>query len=193
MTNLSYLKKNIINFKRNIDLLDKNKSLMNNYNSTIKLMTSSIKKGGKIIFMGNGGSAADAQHLNAELVGKFLKKRKAISSISLTTDTSVLTSISNDIDYKFVFSRQIESLAKKNDIVFGITTSGKSRNIIEGFKVARKIKCKTVCLTKINYPKILNNLCDIIIPVNADRVDRIQELHIFVGHNICEILEKKIM
>ncbi len=193
MTNLNNLKKNIQNFKKNIDLLNQNKSLMAAYNSTIKLLLGSINKGGKIIFMGNGGSAADAQHLNAELVGKFLKKRKAIPSISLTTDTSVITSISNDVNYKFIFSRQIESIAKKNDIIFGITTSGKSKNIIEGFKKAKNIKCKTVCLTKHNYPKNLNNLCDIIIPVNADRVDRIQELHIFIGHNICEILEKKIM
>ncbi len=193
MTHFNNLKKNIQDLKRNITLLDKNKSLMANFDLTIKLIISSFKKGGKIIFMGNGGSAADAQHLNAELVGKYLKKRKAIPSVALTTDTSVITSISNDFDYKFIFSRQIESIAKKNDVIFGITTSGKSRNIIEGFKIAKKMKCKTVCLTKNNYPKNLNDFCDVIIPVNADRVDRIQELHIFVGHNICEILEKKIM
>ena len=112
MTNFNNLRKNILNFKKNIDLLNQNKTLMAAYNSTIKLLSSSINNGGKIIFMGNGGSAADAQHLNAELVGSF-KKRKAIPSISLTTDTSVITSISNDLNYKFIFSRQIESIAKK--------------------------------------------------------------------------------
>ena len=156
------------------------------------LCIKTLKNNGKIIFIGNGGSAADAQHLSSELVGKYLKKRKSIPSISLTTDTSAITSIANDYDYKYIFSRQIESLANKNDLLFAISTSGKSKNIIQALKVCKKRRIKSICLTKKNYPIKLNYISDVILPVPANRVDRIQEMHIFIGHIICEILEKKI-
>tara|TARA_B100000579_G_C22630956_1_gene756584 strand:- start:257 stop:838 length:582 start_codon:yes stop_codon:yes gene_type:complete len=161
-------------------------------NKVIKLLAKCIKNKGKIIFIGNGGSAADAQHLSSELVGKFLKKRKSIPAIALTTDTSIITSISNDFDYSKIFVRQIESIGNKNDILFAITTSGKSKNIIEALKICKSKKIQTVCLTKINYPKKINKLTKNIIPVPANRVDRIQELHIFIGHSICEALENKL-
>ena len=114
------------------------------------------------------------------------------ASLSLTTDTSAITSIANDYDYKYIFSRQIESLANKNDLLFAISTSGKSKNIIQALKVCKKRRIKSICLTKKNYPIKLNYISDVILPVPANRVDRIQEMHIFIGHIICEILEKKI-
>ena len=133
--------KNKHSFKKKIRLLNK----------LIKKIRS--KKGGKIIFIGNGGSAADAQHLSAELVGKFLRKRKPLPSIALTTDSSILTSISNDLKFDHVFSRQISSIGTKNDVLVAITTSGKSKNIIKAFEICKDKKIKCICLTKENYPK----------------------------------------
>ena len=187
-------------FQTNVDTaidnfvkLRKDKIFIKNLNLASKQLISTIKNNGKIIFAGNGGSAADAQHLAAELVGRYLKKkRRSISAISLATDTSVITSLANDFDYDYIFSRQLESLANKKDVFFGITTSGKSKNLIEAFKTCKKKGIKTVCLTKKNYPKNLDRLCNIVIPVTAGRVDRIQEIHIFVGHSICENLEKAL-
>ena len=187
-------------FQTNVDTaidnfvkLRKDKIFIKNLNLASKQLISTIKNNGKIIFAGNGGSAADAQHLAAELVGRYLKKkRRSISAISLATDTSIITSLANDFDYDYIFSRQLESLANKKDVFFGITTSGKSKNLIEAFKTCKKKGIKTVCLTKKNYPKNLDRLCNIVIPVTAGRVDRIQEIHIFVGHSICENLEKAL-
>lgn len=187
-------------FQTNVDTaidnfvkLRKDKIFIKNLNLASKQLISTIKNNGKIIFAGNGGSAADAQHLAAELVGRYLKKkRRSISAISLATDTSVITSLANDFDYDYIFSRQLESLANKKDVFFGITTSGKSKNLIEAFKTCKKKGIKTVCLTKKDYPKNLDRLCNIVIPVTAGRVDRIQEIHIFVGHSICENLEKAL-
>lgn len=137
------IKKNFINrieeSRKDLDLLQK--SELTKYLSKILLrILFSINKGNKIIFCGNGGSAADAQHLAAELIAQFLnKKRKSIPAISLTTNTSTITAIANDIDFKNIFSRQIESLGKKDDIFFCISTSGKSQNILEALKIAKKI------------------------------------------------------
>ena len=189
---LKILKKNLKTTLINFNKLGNDKKFIRNLNLAIKKLTNSIKNNKKIIFAGNGGSAADAQHLAAELVGKFLKKRRSISAISLTTNTSIITSLANDFNYNYIFARQIESLANKGDIFFGITTSGKSKNLIEAFKTCKKMGIGTVCLTKKNYPGNLNKLCDIVIPVTAERVDRIQELHIFVGHTICENLENAL-
>ena len=187
-------------FQTNVDTaidnfvkLRKDKIFIKNLNLASKQLISTMKNNGKIIFAGNGGSAADAQHLAAELVGRYLKKkRRSISAISLATDTSIITSLANDFDYNYIFSRQLESIANKKDFFIGITTSGKSKNLIEAFKTCKKKGIKTVCQTKKNYPKNLDGLCNIVIPVTAKRVDRIQEIHIFVGHLICENLEKAL-
>jgi D-sedoheptulose 7-phosphate isomerase len=192
MNSLKIFQKNLDTTINNFNKLRNDKKFIKNLNLAIKQLISSMKNNGTIIFAGNGGSAADAQHLAAELVGRYLEKRRAISAISLSTDTSVITSLANDFDYNYVFARQIESLAKKRDVFFGITTSGKSKNLIEAFKTCKRKGIKTICLTKKNYPKNLDKLCSIVIPVTAERVDRIQEIHIFVGHVICENLEKAI-
>lgn len=192
MKNLKIFNNNLKNHLSNFENLRSNNELKNKIFKAIDLIKVSIKNGGKILFIGNGGSAADSQHLSSELVGKFLKKRKPLPSLALTTDSSILTSISNDLKYDHVFSRQILSIGNRNDVLFAITTSGKSKNIIESLKVCKKRKIKTICLTKKNHPKNLKNFCNLILPVPASRVDRIQEMHIFVGHTICEILEKEL-
>ena len=174
------IKKNFINrieeSRKDLDLLQK--SELTKYLSKILLrILFSINKGNKIIFCGNGGSAADAQHLAAELIAQFLnKKRKSIPAISLTTNTSTITAIANDIDFKNIFSRQIESLGKKDDIFFCISTSGKSQNILEALKIAKKNRLITVLMT--GRKNIKNKNIDYQINVTADRVDKIQEQHI---------------
>ena len=192
MKNLKILESNLKNHLSNFENLKSDHSFKKKLFKVINLIKTSVNSGGKIIFIGNGGSAADSQHLSAELVGKFLKKRKPLPSVALTTDSSILTSISNDMEFRYVFSRQIQSIGNKNDILIAITTSGKSKNIIEALKVCKKKKIKSICFTKKNYPKILKNFCNIVLDVPAQRVDRIQEMHIFIGHTICEILETEL-
>ena len=168
-----------------------NKKFSNNLSIIIKTITNQLRKGGKIIFCGNGGSAGDAQHLAAELVGQYLNhRRKPISAISLTTNTSTITSISNDKNYDIIFSRQIEAIGKKTDILFAISTSGRSKNVVNSLKTAKEKGIKTILLTGKN--KIKNKNIDFQINAPAQRVDRIQEMHIFIGHVICEILEQSL-
>tara|TARA_B100000780_G_C21020053_1_gene408791 strand:- start:291 stop:866 length:576 start_codon:yes stop_codon:yes gene_type:complete len=179
------LKKNALEHLKNEDLFDK-------INNSVKLISNSVRQKGKLLIIGNGGSAADSQHMATELVGKYLKIRKPFPAIALTTDTSILTSISNDMDFNKIFTRQIDAIKTPKDIIFAITTSGKSKNIIDALKFSKKNKLKSVCLTSKEAPKSLERMCDIVIRVPEFRVDRIQELHIFIEHLICEELEKLI-
>lgn len=151
-------------------------------------MVECYKRGGKIVVFGNGGSAADSQHLAAELVVRFEKERKAIPCISLTTDTSILTAVTNDYDFNRSFSRQLEALLNNDDIVVAISTSGNSRNVIEAVKVARDKKVPVIALTGSDGGKLLGE-SDISIVVNSDCTARIQELHITIIHIICKIVE----
>ena len=144
-----------------------------------------------MFFFGNGGSAADAQHISAELVGKYQVKRKGLPSLSLTTNTSVLTAIGNDFGYDFVFERQVESLVGSNDVVVGISTSGNSPNVLNGIIAAKKIGAKTIGLTGENGGK-LSDMADIALKVPSQNTQRIQECHIMVGHIICDIVEKTL-
>ena len=152
------------------------------------LIHQSLEEGGKLLFFGNGGSAADAQHLNAEFVNRFLKDREAIASIALTTDSSVITSISNDSSFDEIFSRQIEALGKENDVAIGITTSGASNNIINGLDAAKQKGLKTISLTGLNT-KSMEKVSDCVISVPTDSTPRIQEVHITIGHILCELVE----
>lgn len=147
-----------------------------------------LKANGKILFFGNGGSASDCQHLASEFVNRLYEDRKGLSAISLTTDSSVITSISNDSSFNNIFSRQIESLATKNDVAIAITTSGKSTNIIEGLNTAKDMGLTTVTFSG-KYTKKLKEISDFIIPVPSKSVPRVQEIHITVGHIICELVE----
>ena len=151
-------------------------------------MQESLDNGGKIIICGNGGSAADAQHIAAELVVRFKENRESIPAISLTTDTSILTSIGNDLGFKFIFSRQLESIGKDTDFLILISTSGKSENIIECMKEAKKIGMKTLSLIG-NDSSLLDNDSDYIISIPSDVTGVIQQAHITIGQLFCMILE----
>lgn len=147
--------------------------------------------GGTIFWCGNGGSAADSQHLAAELVGRFKKDREPLRSISLTTDTSVITCVSNDYSYDSIFSRQIEALCRPGDILIGITTSGNSANIRKAFESAKKNDIKTISFLGKDggYCK---NLADYSILIPSNDTARIQEMHILIGHILCELVEKEM-
>ena len=152
------------------------------------LCIESLKKKGKIIFMGNGGSAADAQHLAAELVGRFRKERLPLAALALSTNTSSLTAIGNDYGFDKVFSRQIAALAKKEDIVVGISTSGSSQNIITAVNEAKKLGIPTIGLLGKDGGE-LKDIVDTALIIKTDDTPRIQEMHILAGHIICEIIE----
>ena len=149
----------------------------------------SLNQGGKILIFGNGGSAADAQHIAAELVGRYKVERKGLAAIALTTDTSALTAIGNDYGYDRVFDRQVEALASQGDIVIGISTSGNSANVISALALAKKLDCKTIGLSGISGGE-MNVLCDVNLVVPAEDTPRIQEMHIVIGHTLCHLIEQ---
>ena len=148
----------------------------------------SLKQGGKILIFGNGGSAADAQHIAAELVGRYKLERKGLSAIALSTDTSSLTAIANDYGYEHVFDRQIEALANPEDVAVGISTSGNSSNVINALQSAKNIGCKSIGLSGKSGGN-MNKLCDVNLVIPAKDTARIQEMHILVGHIICHLIE----
>jgi len=150
-----------------------------------------FKGGGKVLFCGNGGSAADAQHLAAEFSGKFLKDRKPLFSEALHTNTSFITAVANDYDFNTIYERAVLAKGKKKDILFGISTSGKSENILRAIKQAKNLDMITIFLTgKIKNPEELANICSYIIQVPSTSTPRIQECHILIGHAICELVEE---
>jgi D-sedoheptulose 7-phosphate isomerase len=156
-----------------------------------KLITDSLAQGGKIFFCGNGGSAGDAQHLEAEFLGRFLKERHPLPAIALTTNASALTAIANDYDYSDVFSRQLKGLAKAGDVLVGISTSGQSPNVIKALKMAAKCEVKTIALTGKKFSEAADQ-ADVAIQVPSTSTPRIQEMHIAVGHTLCEIAENSL-
>lgn len=151
-------------------------------------MIESLRAGGKICFMGNGGSAADSQHLAAELVGRFQRDRPGMASIALTTDTSILTAVANDYGYEAIFARQVEGLCGPNDVVVGLSTSGNSPNVLRAVEKAREMKIFTVGLTGGHGGK-LAAAADLAIVVPSPKAARVQEAHIFIGHTLCEAIE----
>ena len=156
-----------------------------------ELIISSLKKNNKLLICGNGGSAADSQHIAAELVGRYMRNRKPLASIALSTDTSVITAISNDLSFNEIFSRQIESIGNEGDILYAISTSSKSKNILAALKMAKSLNIKSIGVTGIDNSGFMD-LCDVSIKVPATRPDRIQEMHIAIGQIICEILETEL-
>ena len=174
--------------KNFIDLSEKSTS---HINAASNLIIQSLTGGGKIMFCGNGGSAADAQHLSAELVGRYMKNRKPLPALALTTDTSTITAISNDFSFDDIFSRQLESIGKPGDVLYAISTSSKSKNVIAALNIAKSMKIKTIGVTGSDHSGFID-LCDITISAPASRPDRIQEMHIAIGQIICEILESEL-
>jgi D-sedoheptulose 7-phosphate isomerase len=155
------------------------------------LIIESLKKNGKVILFGNGGSASDSQHIAAELVGRFKKDRTALAAIALTTNTSIITSLANDYGYEIIFSRQIEALGQKNDIAIGISTSGKAKNVAAGIKQAKKMGIKTVALTGGDGGELIK-LADVSLMVPSSVTARVQEAHITIGHIVCEMVEQAL-
>tara|TARA_B100001057_G_C22700377_1_gene891455 strand:+ start:277 stop:852 length:576 start_codon:yes stop_codon:yes gene_type:complete len=154
------------------------------------LCIEALKENKKIILFGNGGSAGDAQHLAAELVGRYKKERKGYPAIALTTDSSAITAIGNDYGFENIFSRQIEALAQEGDVIIGISTSGKSTNVLKGLELAKKMKCKTIMLT--GKKKVSKKVVDLNISVPSINTPRIQEMHITIGQIICGLIEKSL-
>jgi len=164
------------------------KQLLPQLEVCISIVVDRLQKGGKVFWMGNGGSAADAQHMAAELIGRFKKERQAIASIALTTDSSVLTCLSNDYDFNVVFSRQLEALCGPHDVVIGLSTSGNSENVIRGLAVARARKAYTIGFTGHEGGR-LREAVDSCFVVPSTTTARIQEAHTLLCHSLCEAVE----
>ncbi len=168
-----------------------NEDLLNKIQEVSKLCVSLYKSNKKTILAGNGGSAADAQHIAAEMVGRYGFDRPSLPSLALTTDTSALTAIGNDYGYDKVFSRQLEGMGQDGDLFIGISTSGNSLNIINAFKSAKEKNIITVALTGCDGGE-MSKIADIALVVPSNSTPRIQESHILIGHIICDIIEKEI-
>ena len=158
--------------------------------SAAELCINSLKNGGKILIFGNGGSAADAQHIAAELIGRYKTNRDGLAAIALTTDSSSITSIGNDFGFEHLFERQIKALANKNDVAIGISTSGNSTNVINALDMAKKLDCNTIGLSGQDGGR-MTPLCDLNIIVPSSDTPRIQEIHIIIGHTICHLIDKE--
>ena len=154
-------------------------------------ISDSLGKGGKVLFFGNGGSAADAQHLAAEFAGRYLRERPGLAGVALTTNSSCLTAIANDYGYEYVFAHQLEGLGSAGDVAIGISTSGKSPNVLRGLEVAREKAMFTVGMTGRDGGK-LKSIVDICLCIDSDQTPRIQEAHILIGHILCEIVEEEV-
>ena len=153
---------------------------------------SALKSGGKLMFVGNGGSAAEAQHFSAEMVGRFLQERKPLPSIALTTDTSAVTAIGNDYGYEHVFSRQVQALGRKGDVLIAMSTSGRSKNIVMAMQTARSAGISTIGLTGI-HPRDMGELADVSLKVPSSHTPQIQEGHLVLGHLLCGMVEKQLL
>ena len=156
-----------------------------------KIIVEALKNGNKLLLCGNGGSAADAQHIAAELTGRYKSERRGLPAIALTTDTSALTAIGNDYGYNRVFDRQTEALANSGDVIIGISTSGNSGNVVSALKLGQERGCKTIGLTG-RDGGAMNKVCDINLVVPSDNTPRIQEMHILIGHTICQIIDNEL-
>jgi D-sedoheptulose 7-phosphate isomerase len=202
---LVYLRVNANGLKPDIRHSDKNMVIeeLNDHQQLIKkvseqltgdiekaceMIVSVIQSGNKVLTAGNGGSAADAQHIAAELSGRFVKNRKALPGIALTTDTSAITAIANDYGYDYVFARQVEALAQPGDLFIGISTSGNSQGVLNAFETAGRFGCKTLGFSGRDGGK-MNGLCDLNIVVPSDVTARIQEMHILIGHILCKAVD----
>ena len=158
---------------------------------TGQIICQTLAAGNKILLCGNGGSAADAQHIAAELVGRYEQQRRAFPAIALTTDTSALTALSNDYGYEEVFARQVLGLAVKGDLLIAISTSGKSNNIVKAVEQAKQIGCQTLALTGCSGEP-LASLCDAALVIPSERTSRVQEAHITIGHLWCEMVDRAV-
>jgi D-sedoheptulose 7-phosphate isomerase len=179
-------------FKESIEV--KNRFLKENLPRLIEvvhLISQTFEAGNKVLFFGNGGSAADAQHLAAEFVNRYVIDRPSLPAIALTTDTSILTSIANDAAFTEIFAKQIRALGREGDVAVGISTSGNSSNVIKAFEVAKELAIKTVAFTG-NDGGVMGKIADFSLVVSSTSTPRIQETHILIGHVLCEMVEHQL-
>lgn len=187
------LRKEIVNYlNQSSDIAEYQLTLIDEIVKVSEVCIETLNNGGKIIFCGNGGSASDSQHLAAELVGRFMKNRKPIPAISINTDTSVLTSISNDFGYNYIFSKQIEALGNEKDTLFLLTTSGKSKNIIEAGNKAKEIGLNVISMSGNNIQE-LKEFSTIIISIPSNVPGIVQQAHITIGQLICMNIEDSLI
>ncbi|MEE9430259.1 MAG: D-sedoheptulose 7-phosphate isomerase [Melioribacteraceae bacterium] len=163
-------------------------TLQTDIKQACEMTVDTIGKGNKVILFGNGGSAADAQHIAAEFTGRYKTERKALPAIALTTDTSALTAIGNDYGYERVFDRQLEALAQPGDLLIGISSTGNSLNVIRAFNLGKELGCKSIGLSGKGGGKF-NGTCDLNVIVPSDNTPRVQEMHILIGHTICQVVD----
>lgn len=166
-------------------------SLLKQIETSVEVITNAFKNGNAVYFAGNGGSAADAQHLAAEFSGRFYKDRKALPSDALHCNSSYLTAVANDYSYEVIYSRLLEGLAKKGDVLVGISTSGNSKNIVKAFEMAESMGVTTIAFTGEKGGQ-MKSMANFVINVPSNTTPRIQESHILVGHIICELVEENI-
>lgn len=166
-------------------------TLRGDFESILNICAISVSSGGKILFFGNGGSAADAQHLATELSVRYVRDRAPIAALALTTDTSALTAIGNDMGFESLFARQIDAIGNSGDVAIAISTSGKSANVLAGLKAARRKGLMTIGFTGKTGGK-MGPLCDVIIKIPSTTTARIQEMHITIGQMLCGALEQKL-
>lgn len=189
MKNLNLWQETIDKHTKVFDDIQKDEHLAIQVSAAAEKIADAAKNKNTIVFFGNGGSAADAQHIAAEFVGKFMIVRAALNVMALTTNTSILTAIANDIDYNLIFARQVSAIIKPGDIAVGITTSGTSENVILGLKEAKKLGATTIAMTGKNFS---DNLADIVVSVPSLNTPNIQEAHIMIGHYFADYTEKKL-
>ena len=187
--NLDYIRNILIKHRNLVESLDD--AHLSRISDCIDSIVDALKKGNKLLVCGNGGSAADSQHMAAEFINRFLLERSPLPAIALSTDTSVLTSISNDYSFDEVFSKQVDALGKCGDILFGISTSGSSGNVLKAFETAKKKEIMTIALTGA-LPNKIADTADICIDVPSQETPRVQEMHNMIIHMICELVERKM-
>tara|TARA_B100001175_G_scaffold298473_1_gene289092 strand:- start:69 stop:647 length:579 start_codon:yes stop_codon:yes gene_type:complete len=164
--------------------------IKNTVNKSVDIIIEALKRGNKLYFCGNGGSAADAQHLAAEFTGRFYLDRQALPAEALHCNTSYMTAVANDYSYEDVYSRMIEGVSKPGDVLIGLSTSGNSKNIIKALKVAKLNKLHTISFTGLNGG-LMKNHSDYLLDIPSENTPRIQECHILIGHIICQLVEKQ--
>ena len=188
---LDFIKSEIQKTRSLVQQIEENPALLETAKIISEKCIASLRSGGKILFAGNGGSAADSQHLAAELVSRLRYDRPALASIALTTDTSTLTAVGNDYSFENLFSRQIEALGQKGDVLIGISTSGKSPNILKALATARAKGMVTIGFTRNSAP-LMSEHCDLVLNIPSTETPKIQECHIMMGHIICALIEEEI-
>ena|SRR5690242_4095562 len=177
------LREHLLTTQKVIDLLQPQISIACN------MVIKTIEQGNKLLLFGNGGSAGDAQHIAAEFTGRFVKERKGLPAIALTTDTSAITAIGNDYGFEKIFKRQIEALAKQNDLLIGISTSGNSLNVLGALELGKQMECKTLGLSGMGGGG-MNACCELNIVIPSNNTARIQEMHILIGHILCAAIDQ---